>query len=244
MSEGTRRDEHIEYVRLLKSIFKFLLVSGAERGEVKGIVAHALEEVLSGSTREAPLIDFGLATAGRVLDAWHRRRPYITENAEPRAIPLLGRAPSVQALVKLENPRCDSEKFARRLRSLGLLRRSQNTLFKPVMPIAVVTGLNPLIQEHVARSSAMLLQTINQNVTTPPRQPRLIERFAEVPDLPVEYAEEFRRFSQEQGWAMLKTLNDWLESRRGRRVIRRRTRTVRAGVHLYAYVGAANSKTP
>lgn len=237
MSEGTRRDEHAEYVRLLKPVFQFLLASGTERSELKGIAARALEEVLNGGDRSEPLPDFGLATAGRVLDAWHRRRPYVTADAVPRAIPLLGRAPSVQALIKSENPKCDSEKFARRLKSLGLLRRSKGMLFKPAMPIAVVAGLNPLIQEHVAHSSAMLLQTINQNVSTPKRSPRLIERFAEVPDLPIEYTEEFRRFSQEQGWAMLKTLNDWLESRRKRKTSRGSARTVRAGVHLYAYVG-------
>jgi len=108
--------------------------------------------------------------------------------------------------------------------------------YKPSARIAVVAGLNPLIQEYVARSSSTLLQTIRHNVSRPRSSQKLIERFAEVPDLPAGCEAAFRRFSTEQGWAMLDRMNDWLESRRARRTMKRAGRTVRAGVHLYAYV--------
>ena len=236
--------EQVEFIGLLKSIFEFLLDSGSNLRTVRAIVDRAFSEAVERNRQSHQRGESGLATAGRVLDAWHRNRRYIDENAEPRAIRLLGRAPSVEALIKLENSDCDAAEFARNLNSLGLLSRSGRNLFKPVTRVAVIARLNPFIQQYVARSSVTLLRTIRHNVSTPTRSRRLIERFAEVPDLPATCAAEFRRFSHEQGWAMLKTLNDWLESRRLRRTANSDRRTVRAGVHLYAYLDPVGRENP
>jgi hypothetical protein len=217
-------------------MFDFLLTSGMEVSAVRGIVERAFTEAGERNRRAVRRGDFGLATAGRVLDRWHRSRMYTTERAAPRAIPLLGRAPSVEALVRSENAGVDCAAFARRLKSLGFLVRADGSRYRPAARIAVVAGLNPLIQEYVARSSSTLLQTIRHNVSSARRSQKLIERFAEVPDLPARSEAAFRRFSAEQGWAMLDRMNDWLESRRARRTRGRGRRTVRAGVHLYAYV--------
>jgi len=236
MSQRETERQHSEYVRLMRSMFDFLLTSGMEVKAIRRIVERALIEE-SKRNRKAPgRGDFGLATAGRVLDRWHRSPKYTTEQAVPRAIPLLGRAPSVEALVRSENTRVDSAEFARRLKSLGFLIRTSAGRYRPAARIAVVAGLNPLIQEYVARSSSTLLQTIRHNISRPRGAHRLIERFAEVPDLPVGSEAAFRRFSAEQGWAVLDRMNDWLESRRARRAARPAGRTIRAGMHVYAYV--------
>ena len=217
-------------------MFDFLLTSGMEVKTIRGIVDRAFAQAGERNRRALRRSDFGLATAGRVLDRWHRSRRYTTETATPRAIPLLGRAPSVEALVRSENARVDCAEFARRLKSLGFLIRTDGRRYRPAARIAVVAGLSPLIQEYVARSSSTLLQTIRHNVSRTRASQKFIERFAEVPDLPAGCEGAFRRFSTEQGWAMLDRMNDWLESRRAQRSTRRAGRTVRAGVHLYAYV--------
>ena len=235
MSRGPEQQQY-EYVRLMKSMFDFLLISGMEVSTIRGIVERAFTEAGERNRRVLRRGDFGLATAGRVLDRWHRSRKYTTERATPKAIPLLGRAPSVEALVRSENAGVDCAEFARRLKSLGFLIPAEGRRYRPAARIAVVAGLSPLIQEYVARSSSTLLQTIRHNVSQPRRSQKLIERFAEVPDLPASSKAAFRRFSMEQGWAMLDRMNDWLESRRARRNSKRGGRTVRAGVHLYAYV--------
>jgi hypothetical protein len=235
MSQAIDRQQS-EYVRLMRSMFDFLLTSGMEVSTVRGIVERAFTEAGERNRRALRRGDFGLATAGRVLDRWHRSRKYTTETASPRAIPLLGRAPSVEALVRAENAGVDCAAFARRLNALGFLVRVEGRRYRPAARIAVVAGLSPLIQEYVARSSSTLLQTIRHNVSSRGGTQKLIERFAEVPDLPAGSAAAFRRFSTEQGWAMLDRMNDWLESRRVHRSSRRSGRTVRAGVHLYAYV--------
>jgi hypothetical protein len=235
MSRETER-QHSEYVRLMRSMFDFLLTSGMEVKAIRRIIDRAFDQAGERNRQAVRRGDFGLATAGRVLDRWHRSRTYTTDSATPRAIPLLGRAPSVEALVRSENARVDCAEFARRLKSLGFLIRAEGGRYRPAARIAVVAGLSPLIQEYVARSSSTLLQTIRHNISRPRRSQKLIERFAEVPDLPAGDEVAFRRFSTEQGWAMLDRMNDWLESRRAQRNTKRRGRTVRAGVHLYAYV--------
>ena len=242
MSRSETERQRSEYVRLMRSMFDFLLTSGMEVKVIREIVERAFTEAGERNERSLGSGDFGLATAGRVLDRWHRSPKYTTERAAPRAIPLLGRAPSVEALVRSENARLDSAEFARRLKSLGFLIRADGGRYKPAARIAVVAGLSPLIQEYVARSSDALLQTIRHNVSRRSGTQKLIERFAEVPDLPANCEAAFRRFSTEQGWAMLDRMNDWLESRRARRKTRRGVRTVRAGVHLYAYVDRLSAR--
>jgi hypothetical protein len=80
-----------------------------------------------------------------------------------------------------------------------------------------------------------LLETIGRNVKglSP-----LIERHAEVPDLPRAYVRAFQRFTQAQGKIFLRTVNDWLEARRLKGLLNSKSKpqTVRAGVHTYAYI--------
>lgn len=237
-----KSQEGADYVGLLKSVFYFLLDAGADLSDIRAIADRAISEAAQRNKRTSHRDDIDLAIASRVLDSWHRNNRYIDDNAKPKAIPLYGRAPSVEALVKLENGSRNPVDFVRRLRSSGFLLRSAASSYKPVARIAVVGGINPLIQQYVAHSSAMLLRTIRYNASASRRRPRLIERFAEVPDLPARYVAEFREFTQEQGWAMLRTVNDWLELRRARRTGKSGIRTVRAGLHLYAYMDSGQVK--
>jgi hypothetical protein len=246
MSVKAITQEHAEYIALLRSIFDFLLSSGADASTVRAISDSAFAKAVERGNRNIPQLrkNSELANAARVLDAWYRNPRYIDENAKPRAIPLSGRAPSVEALVRSERLQDAPIKFVRRLKTLKLLVRVGRQRYRPTTRVAVIAGLNPLIQQYVARSSTALLKTIRHNVTKPSSQ-KLIERFAEVPDLPARLAAEFRAFSHEQGWAMLRTLNDWLEARRIKRISRgRHGSTVRAGMHIYAYIDRAPRRLP
>jgi hypothetical protein len=232
-----------EYADLLRAIFEFMLMSGAEGASIQKIAQGALAEAKKSQNKTAANRDAELAIAALVLDAWHRNRRYIDSNASPKAISLLGAAPSVEALIRGERPRARAALIARHMRSLRLLVRVGRGLYRPADRIAVISGLNPLVQQHAARSSSNLLRTIKNNVTRPQPIRRLIERFAEVPDLPVSFKKEFHQFTRAQGWAFLKTMNDWLELRRGRRNPSRPVRTMKAGVHVYAYIDAATRQS-
>jgi Family of unknown function (DUF6502) len=231
----TRERMQSDYSHLLASIFDFMRKSGIRDADVKGICDEALHISARGD-RTKPTGSIALSVAALALDAWHRNRRYLDRNAEPRAIRLFGQSPSVEALIRAERGHPNPRALVRQLKSLGLLIRSGRNQYKPIDRIALFTGLDPTIQQYIARASANLLKTIRHNISRGRESSRLIERFAEVPDLPKHRAAEFRRFARAQGWEFLRTLNDWLESRRSRRVTRSRSRTVRAGVHLYAYV--------
>jgi len=223
-----------DYGRLLTAIFDVMRKSGLPKKEVEEICGEALarsnKRDLEDAARSATL-----AAAQMTLDAWHRDRRYLS-GTHPRAIPLSGPSPSVEALIRSRNTSIDAPALARQLKSLGMIIRTSGNLYKPTDRVAVVKALNPVMQQYIARASSTLLSTIRHNTSRVANTSRLIERFAEVPDLPRRNLPEFRRFARIQGSAFLRTLNDWLESRRLPKARTRARRTVRAGVHLYAYV--------
>lgn len=225
----------LEYTHLLASLFDFMRKSGMRDSDVRRVCADALDGTAR-ETRDRSGQTPTLALAALALDAWHRNRRYLDRNAEPRAVRLLGASPSVEALIRAENKCPDPPGLARQLKNLGMLVRSGRNQYKPANRIALIAGLDPALHQYTARASATLLKTIRHNVSRELDSSRLIERFAEVPDLPRHKAAEFRRFARAQGWEFLRTLNDWLESRRARRRSIRAKQTVRAGVHLYAYI--------
>lgn len=81
----------------------------------------------------------------------------------------------------------------------------------------------------------MFLRTIKRNVSVKESSEGLIERRAEVIDLPLAHEGEFRRFAKKQASALLERVNDWLESRRLKSTPKRHRKTIRAGVHVFAY---------
>lgn len=214
-----------------------MLNNGLRPPDLSAVCGRALKKAESKVRlrKIAPL--GGLATASLVLHAWHRDRRYLNGKATPRAIRLLGPAPSVEALIRVQRKRDDSAMMARHLKRLRLVVPCGRGLYRPTSDAAVISQHNPLVFQHAVRALSTLCETVSQNVRSSPRSAHLIERTAEVPDLPSEHVLPFRRFSQRQGKLLLRTINDWLEARRARRSLAGRGQTtVRAGVHLYAYV--------
>ena len=231
-----------DYKRLLTSVFYFMRKSGFGEKEVRDVCRKAIaqtRDVENSSASSSPT----LPAAALILDAWHRNRRYL-DGTSPRAIPLFGPRPSVEALARSHGRHDDPIDFVRHLKDLGLIVRCSRNRYRPSDRFALVSDMDPMIHQYVARSSATLLDTMKHNTSRSGHGSRLLERFAEVPDLPKNKAAEFRRFTQLQGRVFLLTLNDWLESRRQRRTSARGSRTVRAGVHLYAYVDETLKKEP
>ena len=228
---------HSDYRRLLTSIFDFMRKSGFREEEVEEICGEALSHSTRSDTEDEQRYAT-LAAVALTLDAWHRNRRYIV-GTQPRAIRLRGPSPSVEALIRSQDAAADVPALVHQLKSLGLIVRTSRNLYEPSDRMALVNALDPMIQQYIARSSSTLLATIRHNTSRIGSSSRLIERFAEVPDLPRTCVADFRRFARIQGWAFLRTLNDWLESRRPTKATTRVGSTVRAGVHLYAYVDSA-----
>ena len=223
----------------LVSIFDLMLTGGIQPNDLLAVCTRALKQaearVRLGQTRESG----GLITAALVLDAWHRDRRYMNSRAIPRAVRLLGPAPSVEALIRLQHGRENAAHIARRLRKLRLVVPSGRGLCKPASDVAVLSAHDPLVVQHAIRALSTLLETVGENVNGRRHLAPLIERVAEVPDLPRRHVVAFQKFTQMQGRTFLRTVNDWLESRRARRPPRRGANgTVRAGIHTYAYIAS------
>jgi len=221
------------------SIFDLMLAAGIEPKDLMAMCARALTQaearVRLGQSGESG----GLVTAALVLDAWHRDRRYMNARAVPRAVRLVGPAPSVEALIRLQHGRKNAAHIALRLRKLRLVVPCGRGLYKPASDAAVLSARDPLVVQHAMRALSALLETVGENVSGGRHPAPLIERVAEVPDLPRRHVLAFQRFTQVQGRTFLRTVNDWLESRRARKSPRRGTDgTVRAGIHTYAYIAS------
>jgi hypothetical protein len=225
------------YQKLLTAVFEFMIIGGMRSPAILQVAVRALRNAEAENSLLSPSKNVDLAFAGMILDAWHRNRRYVDSSAQPRAIPLRGKTPSVEALIRAERVAGDPVALVRRLKSLKLIVRCGRSRYKPANRFAVVAEPNSLVQQHAVRSLSTLLKTIKENLAAAQTSRGLIERTAEVPDLPVEHVEEFRDFVRSQGWALLSTLNDWLESRRARRKGSHTGKTVGAGVHVFAYLG-------
>jgi Family of unknown function (DUF6502) len=226
-----------DYSNILVAIFEIMLRGGVRTKDLLPICVRSIERSEHTSRSMGRCESGGLVTAALVLDAWHRDRRYLSRRGSPRPVRLLGPGPSVEALVRRQGVKEHASAVARRLKTLELIVRCGNSLYRPASDVAVVSARDPLVLQHAARALSTLLETVGQNVSGTRHPAPLIERFAEVPDLPRRYVKEFRTFTQAQGRTFLRTVNDWLESRRERRCsARERTQTVRAGIHTYAYV--------
>lgn len=228
----------LDYSNVLISIFELMLRGGIRAKELLPTCVTALEHAeMKAAARRRQDESGGLVIAALVLDAWHRDRRYLNAGGKPKAVPLLGAAPSVEALVRRQRSSQRASEIARRLKVVQLVVPCGRRLYKPASDAAVISSRDPLILQHAARALSTLVQTVGQNVSGPRNVAPLIERFAEVPDLPKRHVKAFQAFTQIQGRIFLRTINDWLESRRARRSGRKNSnRTVRAGIHTYAYV--------
>lgn len=244
MANNPSKRLQIDYTNVLAGIFDLMLSTGFKAGDLETICMSALGRAAANirvGTRDET---GGLMTAALVLDAWHRDRRYLDRNGEPRAIPLLGPAPSVEAMVRSQHPKRRPADIAQRLRTLKLIVSNRRRLYKPSSDVAVISSKDPLVLQHTVRALSALLATVGRNVNGERGLSPLIERHAEVPDLPRRDVEAFQNFTHIQGRIFLRTINDWLESRRARRSRSEGTiRTVRAGVHTYAYFAPRQKAT-
>jgi hypothetical protein len=234
---------HGEYSEVLFGIFDLMLRTGIKSRELEGICKVTLKRAAAKAHFCHSDETGGLMTVALVLDVWHRDRRYLTRGGAPKPVRLLGPVPSVEAMVRSQRPRRNAAEIAQKLKKLGLLVPHRRALYKPSSDVAVVSERSPLVLQHTVRALSALLGTVGRNVNRQRGLSPLIERHAEVPDLPRTYVKAFENFTQAQGKIFLRTVNDWLEARRSRGLqLRNNHQTVRAGVHTYAYI--APNKSP
>jgi hypothetical protein len=241
MTANSPKQTRREFERVLAGVFGLLIQCGVSQSAISALINRAFKSAKARAEARREPGSGELATFSLVLDAWHRNRQYLTARGRPRAVPLLGRAPSVEALIRTEGPQFDAPELARRLQSLQLIAPCSRNRYRPISDAALVSTYGPIVLQYVANCLLSLLETVEDNLRGAPNEPPLLERFAEVPDLPTECIQSFQQFSRFQGAIFLRTINDWLEIRRAR-VLVASQRSVRAGVRVHAYVARSNSR--
>lgn len=243
MTASSPQTTRLEFERVLAGVFGLLIQCGVSQSAISALISRAFKSAMA---RAEALREPGcgeLATLSLVLDAWHRNRRYLTAGGRPRAVPLLGCAPSVEALIRTEAPQFDATELAHRLRALQLIARCSGNRYRPLSDTALVSTYGPIVLQYVANCLLSLLETVEDNLRGAPNVPQLLERFAEVPDLPTECIQPFQQFSRFQGSIFLRTINDWLEIRRARVSVAGSQKNVRAGVRVHAYIARSRSKS-
>ncbi len=243
MTASTLKQAHREYERALTALFGLLIHCGVRHNAILVMADHAFKSAVAKAQDFRVPGGDELANIGLVLDAWHRDRRYLTSKGKPRAVPLLGRVPSVEALIRTQGRHPDAIGMAHRIRSLELIQPCLGNRYRPIGEAALVSRYGPTVLQYVARCLTSLLDTVEHNIRSAPGMPPLLERTAEVPTLPVECLESFRQFSESQGSVFMRTINDWLETRRVRVPVADAQTAVRAGVHLYVYVSPNKRRT-
>lgn len=231
-----------EYERLLATVFGLLIHCGIRPKAISTLTDRAFKSAIATAQASGEFGGGELATFSLVLDTWHRDRRYLTSRGNPKAVPLLGCSPSVEALIQTEAPQFDPVELAHRIQSLQLIKPCSGNRYRPTSDAALVSIYGPTVLQYVARSLMSLLETVEANLRCVRNRPPLLQRSAEVPDLPADCVESFQHFSRLQGAIFLRTINDWLETRRARGPAVGRKRNVRAGVHVHAYVTLKKSQ--
>jgi hypothetical protein len=226
---------------LLTAIFTLCLLD-------ESLTSQVLDELVSSARKiagkkVAPLkpsrkgsIDFDVL--GHVVYRWQRSPKYLDEDGNPQRIPARGRAPSVEALFK-EIDRTDYfELGLRHLKQLGRVQRLKGGLLQPCNEVTIVQHLRPELLELLVQTINRAVATVLHNTSMKDKHAvRLIERVTAVPDLPENEVGNFKLFAREQGGALINTMNDWLERRRGDAKARRTGSShLTAGLHVFAFV--------
>lgn len=244
IGNGKSKNTSLFHGQVLCSVLEFLYLCGISDKEMDSLLKvskrRALQKVLQNSKTMDKFASSEEETVlAVVLHRWHRDRRLLGADAKPKPLPLFGKNPSVEALIKSERPTSSAKALASEMRKLGLLDRSAADLYTPRSRVATIAHLHPILIEHVAKSLMRLLETVTNNVSKR-RDGNLIERFTHIPDLSLSDRQSFRRFSQRHGSAFLASVDDWLESRRSK-TKRKPQKVVPAGIHVFAYIGKPSS---
>lgn len=227
---------------ILFSVLLSLMRGGASITSIQNAAAKYIEKARKAYDLEC-LDDTNISTAvATALHAWHHKRRYLNPaSGKPLPLAKFGKGSTLRSLILSEAPHVDAQAVIEALSRLGFLSRTKSGKYLPKKRYATIDALDPVLAEHVCATLGRLLTTVQHNTRTRQRGARYIERSAQVFDLPKDLLPDFRRFANAQGEIFVGAMNDWLESRRSRSRIADRTKSVRAGVHLYAFAEGISS---
>lgn len=180
-----------------------------------------------------------LDALGHVVYRWKRASKYLNDEGQPLRLPLRGLAPSLESLFRETGHEDYFVLGVRHLKEVGRIRKVRDGRYIPCAEVSIVQSLSPELVELLAQTINRVVATVLHNTSLRNKTAvRLIERVTCVPDLPNKSVGAFKNFALEQGGALIDTMNEWLEHRRGNQVRRHTSKAGRltAGMHVFAFV--------
>lgn len=232
----------VEVGELLTAVFTLCNLDPSLTPEIlEQLVVNARRKansrVISLRTSRRSTIDFDVL--GHVIYIWQRSPRYLSIDGQPLALHSRGPAPSIEALFKEVRREDYFMQGLKDLVRLKRVRRSRSGSYMPCSEVTIVDELTPEFVRLLSQSMKRLVSTVLHNISHQDSKAiRLVERMTSIPDLPAKQVRAFKIFAREQGGALINTMNDWLESRRGERK-RRKSRSsshVTAGLHVFSFV--------
>ncbi|MEZ5498005.1 MAG: DUF6502 family protein [Steroidobacteraceae bacterium] len=221
--------------RAVFQFIRYLLDSGLDAKQLERWVTSALRVNRAGRKRGGAAEKIEIYALSSALSRWHRDRRYLDDHARPRAIPLRGTAPSIEALLRAAVGGRAAAAVLPRIGKWRLLAPAGKGLYRPRQRNLHLKGSDPARLALHADALWHCLQTMHRNLRKSPGE-RLLARHAAVRDLPATELDAFNRFSKRQAQIFLESIDDWLEGRVTRTTAKSRKgrRTAMAGVYTYA----------
>lgn len=196
----------------------------------------------AGSLRQNRRAIFDFDALGHVVYIWQRSPKYLNHDGQPLPLRAQGPAPSIQALFREVRRSEYSVQGIKDLVKLKRIRRLGSGHYVPCSEVTIVNELTPEFVRQLTQSMNRLVSTVLFNTSQKGSKTlRLVERMTCIPDLPLKQVRAFKQFAREQGGALINTMNDWLESRRGVQKARtlRSSKHLTAGLHVFSFVERA-----
>ena len=232
-------------VELTTALVHFLHSAGIGKKRIESAVRGALRTVpVTKSAHKVAGIDAGTASViGAAFHRWFRSKEFIDRTGKPIPLKLLGPGKTVESLIAMEGAKIAADSIARELGRLGLVKKTSAGAYVPTALHSLIRKRHPYLTEYIAHSIIRFLHTVNDNAGGTEIDVPLIERYAHVSSLPESKIREFKDFSNQQGEALIDTVNDWLESNRASPKTSGARSSFQAGLHVFAYV-ARRGKSP
>jgi hypothetical protein len=235
-TQSSRNDWEIgAFGDLVHAVCVFLLLSGRSPAALNDALRLALKRASKDQEKSNAATSVHVSLA-RILHAWHNEKPYLSSDARPRPIPLTGRGASLESLTKEYGQPLDVDNVRALLAKHRLVRTHARGYLVPTGSVVRFRTRSAELSGYLGRSILHLMSTMQSNLYGGARTAKLVERAALVKDLPAKDVEAFCRYSAEQGESFSENMNSWLESRNGKAERGTLSKTVTAGVHVFAFV--------
>jgi hypothetical protein len=220
--------------RAVVTMFALKLRAGATPTELKRFVATCLSEAIRTHKPQAQRQMIWLYQIARVLRTWHLETRFLTASGRPKPLKLVG-TNGLQSLIRVHFPNPAVTLVLKTMRENGLVRLRKTGHWIPTSRYARTPKPTIELLSHFAEGVSRFAETVGRNTTSRRKGELLLEKAAQVSDLPRKDAKAFRKYAQMQGMAFLAAIDDWLESRSHNRP-KRKGDVCSAGVFAFAFV--------